>query len=66
LFITGSWVPQWFPLDQWNTLEQRVGFIPMFPIPHESNTTATMMGGWELSIPVTSKNNLSEVLEATF
>jgi multiple sugar transport system substrate-binding protein len=34
--------------------EQKVGFIPMFPVPNLDNTTATLMGGWVLSIPITS------------
>jgi multiple sugar transport system substrate-binding protein len=34
--------------------EQRVGFIPMFPVPNLDNETATLMGGWALSIPSTS------------
>ena len=37
--------------------EQKVGFIPMFPVPSLENNnskTATLMGGWALSIPSTS------------
>jgi multiple sugar transport system substrate-binding protein len=34
--------------------EQKVGFIPMFPVPNLDNKTATLMGGWVLSIPITS------------
>jgi multiple sugar transport system substrate-binding protein len=34
--------------------EQRVGFIPMFPVPDTSYRTTTLMGGWEFSIPNTS------------
>jgi multiple sugar transport system substrate-binding protein len=34
--------------------EQRVGFIPMFPVPSLDNRNATLMGGWILSIPSTS------------
>jgi multiple sugar transport system substrate-binding protein len=56
VMIEGSWMPGEFPLDQWSTLEQKVGFIPMFPVPYANNTTATMMGGWELSIPTTTTN----------
>ena len=36
--------------------EQKVGFIPMFPVPNPSYQTATLMGGWELAIPKTSVN----------
>ena len=28
----------------------------MFPVPNGVNQTSTMMGGWELAIPQTSKN----------
>jgi multiple sugar transport system substrate-binding protein len=34
--------------------EQKVGFIPMFPVPNLDNNSATLMGGWALSIPSTS------------
>jgi multiple sugar transport system substrate-binding protein len=34
--------------------EQKVGFIPMFPVPDPSYRTSTLMGGWELAIPITS------------
>jgi multiple sugar transport system substrate-binding protein len=34
--------------------EQKVGFIPMFPVPNLDNKSATLMGGWALSIPSTS------------
>jgi multiple sugar transport system substrate-binding protein len=36
--------------------EQKVGFIPMFPVPKPSYQTSTLMGGWEFSIPKTSTN----------
>jgi multiple sugar transport system substrate-binding protein len=36
--------------------EQKVGFIPGFPVPGKGTPSATVMGGWELSIPTTSKN----------
>ena len=53
--IDGSWVPGEFPLEKRNQLEKLVGFIPAFPIStNETNQTATMMGGWELSIPISS------------
>jgi multiple sugar transport system substrate-binding protein len=52
--IEGSWLPDYFPHEQWPSLKQRVGFIPMFPVPSLANKTSTMMGGWELSIPNTS------------
>jgi multiple sugar transport system substrate-binding protein len=34
--------------------EQRVGFIPMFPVPDASYQTSSLMGGWEFGIPKTS------------
>lgn len=35
--------------------EQKVGFIPMFPVPNlDDNNSATLMGGWVLSVPSTS------------
>lgn len=35
--------------------EQNVGFIPMFPVPNlDDNNSATLMGGWVLSVPSTS------------
>jgi multiple sugar transport system substrate-binding protein len=52
-----SWVPYLFPKESWPTLEQQVGFIPMFPVPNQTIQTSTMMGGWELSIPSTSQNS---------
>jgi multiple sugar transport system substrate-binding protein len=36
--------------------EQKVGFLPMFPVPHAGNNSATLMGGWLLSVPEISKN----------
>jgi multiple sugar transport system substrate-binding protein len=55
--IDGSWVPGEFPSQHRQQLEKEVGFLPMFPISsNETNQTATMMGGWELAIPTTSKH----------
>jgi multiple sugar transport system substrate-binding protein len=36
--------------------EQKVGFIPMFPVPNPNYQSTTLMGGWELSIPKVSMN----------
>ena len=36
--------------------EQKVGFIPMFPVPNPNYQSTTLMGGWELSIPKISMN----------
>ena len=42
--------------EQKNQFEQKVGFIPGFPVPNQGNQSATIMGGWLLSIPSSSKN----------
>jgi multiple sugar transport system substrate-binding protein len=56
VYITGSWLPGWFPKNQWPSLPQRVGLVPAFPVPTGINQSSTMMGGWELAIPQTSQN----------
>jgi len=56
VFPEGSWLPGEFPADLRSNFTQKVGFIPMFPVPKEGIQTTTVMGGWELSIPQTSKN----------
>ncbi|MDQ4101533.1 MAG: extracellular solute-binding protein, partial [Thermoproteota archaeon] len=57
VMLAGSWMPGEFPRESWSTLEQQVGFIPMFPVPNQTIQTSTMMGGWELAIPATSQNS---------
>src|SRR5919108_5448512 len=57
VMIEGSWMLAAFPKESWPTLEQKVGFIPMFPVPNQTTQTSTMMGGWELAIPSTSQNS---------
>ncbi len=42
--------------EQIQDFEKKVGFLPMFPVPNEANSSATLMGGWELGIPKTSKS----------
>ena len=42
--------------DKLRDFETKVGFIPGFPVPSEGTPSATVMGGWELSVPITSKN----------
>jgi multiple sugar transport system substrate-binding protein len=58
VMLEGSWLPGYFPHEKWSSLKQRVGFIPMFPVPSLDNKTqnSTLMGGWEFSIPVTSSH----------
>ncbi|HEU4443483.1 MAG TPA: extracellular solute-binding protein [Nitrososphaeraceae archaeon] len=57
VMLEGSWMPLFFPKESWPTLEQEVGFIPMFPVPNQTIPTSTMMGGWEVAIPSTSQNS---------
>jgi len=56
VFLGGSWVPEELPSNQTIDITQKVGFLPMFPVPKEGVQTTTVMGGWELSIPQSSKN----------
>jgi multiple sugar transport system substrate-binding protein len=57
VMLAGSWMPGFFPRESWPTLEQEVGFIPMFPVPNQTTQTTTMMGGWEVAIPSTSQHS---------
>jgi multiple sugar transport system substrate-binding protein len=57
VMLAGSWMPGEFPKESWPTLEEKVGFIPMFPVPNQTTTTSTMMGGWELAVPSTSQHS---------
>jgi len=45
------------PRQQWPNLEEKLGFIPMFPVPSTENDTATTMGGWLLSTVIFSKDS---------
>ena len=56
VMLEGTWLLGTFPREQWSNLTQSVGMLPMFPVPNENNKTATMMGGWILSVPETSTN----------
>lgn len=58
IYVGGQWVPKWFPPIEQNisNFEEKIGFIPMFPVPNKDTQTTTMMGGWMLSIPTESKN----------
>ena len=42
--------------EQKQEFENKVGFLPMFPVPEGTNHSATLMGGWEISITNKSKN----------
>ena len=56
VMLEGSWLLGTFPHEQWTSLNQKIGMLPMFPVPNKDNKSATMMGGWILSIPETSQN----------
>jgi len=56
VMLEGSWLLGHFPTSEWKGLDKKVGMIPMFPVPKEGDTSATMMGGWMLGIPTTSSN----------
>ena len=55
VMIEGSWMP-----SKWSNLTgqqiDNIGFIPMFPVPDNKTKNSTLMGGWVISIPVTSSN----------
>jgi len=55
VMIEGSWMP-----SKWSNLTgqqiENIGFIPMFPVPDNKTKNSTLMGGWVISIPVTSSN----------
>jgi multiple sugar transport system substrate-binding protein len=57
VMIEGSWMLSAFPRESSPTLEQEIGFIPMFPVPNGTTQTSTMMGGWQLAIPSTSQHS---------
>ena len=46
--------------SKWSNLTgqqiDNIGFIPMFPVPDNKTKNSTLMGGWVISIPVTSSN----------
>jgi multiple sugar transport system substrate-binding protein len=42
--------------EQKEDFEKKVGLLPMLPVPNQGIPSATLMGGWELSIPTTSRN----------
>ena len=54
--LAGSWLPGEFSPTIKQNFEQQIGMIPMFPVPNRNTQNTTMMGGWELSVPETSKN----------
>ena len=57
VILADSAMPGSFPAESRTSLEQQLGFIPMFPVPNQTVQTSTMMGGWEVAIPSTSQNS---------
>jgi multiple sugar transport system substrate-binding protein len=55
VLMGGSWLPEFLPAGQRN-LTKVIGFQPLYPVPDRQNQTTTLLGGWELGIPTTSKN----------
>jgi multiple sugar transport system substrate-binding protein len=66
MFLGGSWIPGYFPNLKRADFENMVGFIPMFPVPSPNKQSSTLMGGWELAIPITSNHKTLawELIEA--
>lgn len=56
VMLGGSWLPGYFPNLTKQDFEDRIGMIPMFPVPIQGTPNATIMGGWLLSIPETSRH----------
>ena len=56
VMLEGSWLLGTFPKSEWNSLDEKIGMLPLFPTPSSNVNTTTMMGGWILSIPQTSPN----------
>jgi multiple sugar transport system substrate-binding protein len=56
VMLEGSWLLGTFPRDQWPGINQKVGMLPVFPVPDKNTKSTTMMGGWILSVPQTSQN----------
>lgn len=54
--LGGSWLPGYFSNLSKNEFEEKIGIIPMFPVPTEGTQNASIMGGWLLSIPDTSRH----------
>jgi multiple sugar transport system substrate-binding protein len=56
IYVGGSWIPASFPQFDLQEFEEKIGMNPGYPVPNMTNQTTTVMGGWELSIPETSKH----------
>jgi multiple sugar transport system substrate-binding protein len=42
--------------SQQSAFEDKVGMLPMFPIPDLNHSSSTLLGGWQLGIPNSSRN----------
>jgi multiple sugar transport system substrate-binding protein len=56
IMLGGSWLPGNFPNLTKHDFEDTIGMVPMFPGPNEGTQTASIMGGWLLSIPESSRH----------
>jgi multiple sugar transport system substrate-binding protein len=56
VMLEGSWLLGTFPHEQWPNINQKIGMLPLFPVVNKGDKSATMMGGWILSVPETSQN----------
>lgn len=56
IYVGGSWIPASFPQYDLQEFEERIGMNPGYPVPNMTNQTTTVMGGWELGIPETSRH----------
>lgn len=56
VMIEASHVPSYFQPMTVEELDSKVGYLPLLPVPNATSQTATLMGGWELTIPQTSRN----------
>jgi multiple sugar transport system substrate-binding protein len=54
MMLGGSWIPGEFPNVTKQDFENRIGFVPMFPVPSLDTQSSTIMGGWEVAVPLTS------------
>lgn len=56
VILGGSWIPGYFANQERANFEDTIEFIPMFPVPSLDSKSSTLMGGWELAIPITSSH----------
>lgn len=56
MILGGSWIPGYFGDQKKVDFENEIGFIPLFPVPSPDKRSSTLMGGWELAIPITSNH----------